>query len=201
MAVCFSFCPHASVQRNTIDNQVVMELMEHRTEEGSEFQKGISNTTPYVSFAVPISVLAVGLIKNDKLTLQKGLYITESIAVSTLITYGTKYLVKRNRPFVKNNLITPGDTGAGDSPSFPSGHTSQAFSTAMSLTLAYPKWYVAVPAFTWAASVGYSRMYLGMHYPTDVLAGAVVGAGSAWLTYKANQWLRHDKPARLRTVY
>jgi undecaprenyl-diphosphatase len=84
--------------------------------------------------------------------------------------------------------------GTGNSPSFPSGHTSVAFSTATSLYLAYPKWYVAVPAFTYAASVGYSRMYLGVHYPSDVLAGAVIGAGSAWLMYKANKWLFKKKP-------
>ena len=41
----------------------------------------------------------------------------------------------------------------------------------------------------YAASVAYARMYQGVHYPTDVLAGAVVGAGSAWLAYKAEKWM------------
>jgi membrane-associated phospholipid phosphatase len=36
-------------------------------------------------------------------------------------------------------------------------------------------------------------LYLGVHYPTDVLAGAVVGTGSAWLAYKANKWLFKKK--------
>jgi undecaprenyl-diphosphatase len=38
-------------------------------------------------------------------------------------------------------------------------------------------------------------MYLGVHYPSDVLAGAVIGAGSAWLMYKANKWLFKPKPS------
>jgi undecaprenyl-diphosphatase len=64
------------------------------------------------------------------------------------------------------------------------------------LTIAYPKWYVAVPAYAWAATVGYSRMYLGVHYPSDVFVGAVIGTGSAFLMHKANQWLFKKKERR-----
>jgi undecaprenyl-diphosphatase len=52
------------------------------------------------------------------------------------------------------------------------------------ISLNYPKWYVIVPSFAWAGLAGYSRMAIGMHYPSDVLMGAVVGAGSAYLIYK-----------------
>jgi undecaprenyl-diphosphatase len=69
--------------------------------------------------------------------------------------------------------------------SFPSGHTSLVFASAASLSIQFKKWYVTVPAYLWAASVGYSRMYLGVHYPSDVITGAAVGIGSAY----ASQWL------------
>jgi membrane-associated phospholipid phosphatase len=74
--------------------------------------------------------------------------------------------------------------------SFPSGHTSNAFVTATSLSLNFKKWYVILPTYAWATAVGYSRMHMGVHYPSDVFAGAIVGAGSALITYKANQWIK-----------
>ncbi|WP_256604704.1 phosphatase PAP2 family protein [Sphingobacterium multivorum] len=64
--------------------------------------------------------------------------------------------------------------------SFPSGHTSSAFATASALSRAYSKWYVVAPSLLWASSVGYSRMYLGVHFPSDVLTGAVLGTGAAF---------------------
>jgi len=76
--------------------------------------------------------------------------------------------------------------------SFPSGHTSEAFSTATALSLKYPEWYIIAPAYLWAGSVGYSRMNLGVHYPTDVLAGALLGTGTAFLTLKVNEWLNRQ---------
>ncbi len=46
-----------------------------------------------------------------------------------------------------------------------------------------------MPAYAYAATVGYSRMYLGVHYPSDVLGGALVGAGSSLLTWELQRLL------------
>jgi len=192
-AVCFCFfkpCAHA--QKYNLDQHILMELMESRSDGATKVFKGISNNTQLISVLIPTTVLAVGLIDNDRMTIKKGIYLAESAAAATFICYGMKYSFKRSRPYITNPDLKA--AGTGNDPSFPSGHTSVAFSSATSLYLAYPKWYVAVPAFAYAASVGYSRMYLGVHYPTDVLAGAVIGAGSAWLMYKANKWLFKKKP-------
>jgi membrane-associated phospholipid phosphatase len=151
------------------------------------YSKFISNTTTYVSFGVPVILGAVALFDKDDDLLKNAIYIGVSIGVGGVLTQAIKYSVNRPRPI---KLYDPGitayefETGL----SFPSGHTSLAFSTATALSLKYPKWYVIAPSMLWACSVGYSRMNLGVHYPSDVLAGALLGAGSAFVTYKVNDW-------------
>lgn len=109
-----------------------------------------------------------------------------ALVINTAITQGLKYAINRDRPYAKYPaLINPYQID--NDPSFPSGHTSTAFATAASLSINFKKWYVVVPAYAWAASVGYSRLYLGQHYPTDVLAGAAIGVGSAYLSNWLNK--------------
>ena len=111
-----------------------------------------------------------------------------AIGINAVITFSLKYSINRTRPYITYPNINPYNLQSD--PSFPSGHTSYAFATATTLSLQYKKWYVSLPAFCWAGTVGISRMYLGEHYPTDVLAGALCGAGSAWLSYKGMQFLQ-----------
>ena len=148
---------------------------------------GLTQTVYPLSAASPVVLLVTGYAKKDRQLEKDGWENLGSLVINTVITEGFKYSFNRERPYEKYSFIHPYDrTDIGKS--FPSGHTSTAFTTATTLTLEFRKWYVAVPAYLWAASVGYSRLYLGEHYPTDVMAGAVVGAGSAilshWLTKK-----------------
>ena len=104
------------------------------------------------------------------------------------LTYGMKYLVDRERPYDKYPDRVHAYSHEG-SPSFPSGHTATAFALATSLSVKYPKWYVIAPSALWACSVGVSRMNEGVHYPSDVLAGAAIGAGCAVVNIYVNKWL------------
>lgn len=150
------------------------------------FSRFISNTTTGVAIGVPVIMGAVALIeKNDDL-LKSALYVGVSIGVDGVLTYGLKEIVNRPRPYVTYPDITAYETET--SMSFPSGHTSLAFATATALSLKYPKWYIIAPTYLWACSVGYSRLNLGVHYPSDVLGGALLGAGSAYVTYQINNW-------------
>lgn len=149
--------------------------------------KFISKTTVATSLLVPSALAATALISHDDKMLKNAMAMGIGFGVTSALTYSFKYVVGRDRPYI----TYPDDVIAYNqeqSASFPSGHTSIAFSTATSLSLAYPKWYVIAPSYLWACSVGYSRMNLGVHYPSDVLAGALLGAGSAWLSYEVNKW-------------
>lgn len=66
---------------------------------------------------------------------------------------------------------------------FPSNHACNGFGIAMFLTLLAKNWKVSLTAFLWAAGSCYSRMYLGVHYPTDILVGALLGVCFAYLSF------------------
>lgn len=93
----------------------------------------------------------------------------------------TKTQTTRLRPFealpgIKNLVEAP------DRYSFPSGHTAAAFIIAIVFSQGFP--ILSLPLFAWAALVGLSRIYLGVHYPTDVLVGILVGNFSAWIALR-----------------
>jgi hypothetical protein len=117
LVACFTFLkPAAFAQKRNLDLQVEVELMENRHEDPVEFYQKISNTTNNISLLVPATVLVTGLIRNDKVTLQKGLYIAESLAASTIITTGMKAAFKRPRPFTTDPYIVQASDGGSSSP-------------------------------------------------------------------------------------
>ncbi len=150
--------------------------------------KFVSNTEGVIGVGVPFSFVAVALIEKDEKLLEKGINMSLALVTNTVNTFMIKHLVNRQRPA---NTYPDIDAYKSDRYlSFPSGHTSNAFCTVTTLTLNFPKWYIAIPAYTWAGTVAYSRMHLGMHYPSDVFAGALLGIGSSYITFKANQYLK-----------
>lgn len=139
-----------------------------------------------VSVGTTAGIYIVGLLEKDKQKQFEAIELAGGILIAGITAQGLKWVINRPRPYETYNTVYPYKIESGES--FPSGHTTIAFATATSLSLQYKKWYVVVPAYAWAAGVGYSRVYLGAHYPSDVFAGAVIGTASAfasrWLTKK-----------------
>lgn len=164
------------VQR--FDDKFLINLALKRNKPETKDMLFVSNSVVYVAYGIPAGLFAGGVIRHDSEMRQNALYIASSTAVDLGVTLLLKTIFKRRRPFVQNLKIVAiyNETGT----SFPSGHTSTSFAMATALSRCYPKWYVIVPSYVWAGTVGYSRMYLGVHYPSDVVGGAMLGTTTAW---------------------
>jgi membrane-associated phospholipid phosphatase len=184
------FCLSNTIAQN-FDIDLLRDINLNRNKSLDPTFRAITNSAVPISIATPIIIYSVGLIKKDGTVKRKAVFIAETVLVSGFISAVLKYSVNKDRPYVTYPDIEQAISATG--PSFPSGHTSAAFATATSLSIAFPKWYVIAPSFVWAGAVGYSRMDLGVHYPSDVLVGAIVGSGSAYLTYKLNKWINNKK--------
>lgn len=172
-------------QAQNLDINMLKQIHVNRNKQLDPTFRFITDSDIPISLGTPAILVATGWFSRDSLLFRNGIIAAEAFAVNVFVTTALKYSINRDRPYETYAFISP-ETNE-NTPSFPSGHTSTAFATATSLSLTFKKWYVALPAYSWATAVGYSRMHLGVHYPSDVLVGALIGAGTAALTYKLNE--------------
>lgn len=104
---------------------------------------------------------------------QKWFGIIFSVLFTQLVVQSIKRLVRRTRPYVHHSHIVPVHPPKCQY-SFPSGHTASAFTLALGLSFYLPNFTPLLLTFAFLVAV--SRMVLGVHYPTDVIAGMLIAA-------------------------
>lgn len=106
------------------------------------------------------------------------------LIASTLANTVIKPIVDRKRPFD----VLAGEVigGRPNDASFPSGHSANAFAGAAVLARVAPEG--AIVWWVLAGAIAFSRVYLGVHFPLDVIAGAAVGMASAWIAFRLTRF-------------
>lgn len=136
----------------------------------------------------PLAFLAGDETRSDFVII--GVMYAESVLITTGLNRTAKNIVQRNRPYTYNTEVPEKEKKSEDAVrSFYSGHTVNAFNSAVFASTVfsdyYPKssWRYAVwgTTLTAASLTGYLRYRAGMHFPTDIFTGAVIGSVTGWL--------------------
>jgi undecaprenyl-diphosphatase len=119
-----------------------------------------------------VALIGFGLVARRRRLLEAGVLALTAAGAALVIGALVSHLVDRSRPFVAHHQIHAFLTHAAD-PGFPSDHATAAFAIAsvLVLRLGWP----GVPVLVAALAIACSRVLLGLHYPGDVLAGALIG--------------------------
>jgi len=130
------------------------------------------------STALSIAMLTGGLAFKDKKLLETTRLMFESLLITQFITSWSKDLFGRSRPYTgkgPHHFEFFAVNGAQGSRSMPSGHTSSAFAMMTVIAEQYDRWWVKIPAYTFAVSVACQRMNTRSHWASDVIVGAGIG--------------------------
>lgn len=126
---------------------------------------------------VPVALYLLGHIRKSAALRLKAFQYVLAMCLMVGVIGALKYTVNRTRPFIGHDSIER--IAEASSPSFPSGHTAFAFTAAVALALMFRNAPLRVTVLAWAVLVAYSRLALGVHYPSDVLASILIGTTAA----------------------
>ena len=153
-----------------LDGEILLQIQQHlRTDLLTPFMKGVTFLGNGGWFWILCAVVLLAIPKTRKTGYAAVLSLIFGVIVTNLLL---KNIVARPRPFAEIEALIPLIAKPTDF-SFPSGHTTASFAVALVMLRMLPK-KIGIPAVVLAALVAFSRLYLGVHYPTDVLVGFVV---------------------------
>lgn len=148
----------------------------------------------YSALAVPTVLYLSGLAFSNEELRTTGRLMTEAMFLSTIISQTIKITAGRSRPYTNDGSNTwKPFTFTDRNYSFPSGHTTVAFTIATVLSYRIDKWWAYASLYSLATSTAIARIYLDKHWASDVLMGAGIGTVSALLILNANEKTKNDK--------
>ena len=175
--ICLSQQKEKGIHMNTflqsvqnLDGEILLQIQQHlRTDMLTPLMKFVTFLGNGGWFWILCAVVLLAIPKTRKTGYAAVLSLIFGVIVTNLLL---KNIVARPRPFAEIEALIPLIAKPTDF-SFPSGHTTASFAVALVMLRMLPK-KIGIPAVVLAALVAFSRLYLGVHYPTDVLAGFVV---------------------------
>jgi undecaprenyl-diphosphatase len=155
----------------SIDSDIVLFFAEHLR---SAFLNPVMTAASFISNAGAVWIIfAIAMLFFRKYR-RGAVVVLASLAVCFLLNnLLLKNLIARTRPYDVLPQLIPLIKPPTDY-SFPSGHTASSFAAAYAIQRGFGKRF-GIPAYVLAALIAVSRVYVGVHYPTDVLAGAAIG--------------------------
>jgi undecaprenyl-diphosphatase len=166
---------------DTIDQRLLLWLNGHHSAFFDHVMYFVSGRYEWI----PLYAVLIGFIihkyrwKSIWIILAVIIMITLSDQIANLLKSGVKRLRPCKDPEI-GHLVHLVNNYCGGAYGFVSGHAANSFALTTFVSLLFRKKWVTTCMVLWAALVAYSRIYLGVHYPGDVIGGAIIGAVIAW---------------------
>ncbi|MEM6822890.1 MAG: phosphatase PAP2 family protein [Verrucomicrobiota bacterium] len=141
----------------------------------NEIARGFSYWGDFLTFCVPAALVLfiLGLFRNQIFIQRAGVACLLGACLAGLCADILQISIARPRPRNADVAYTLGPSMDSERHAFPSGHSATAFGSATALAVCYPP--AAIPLLTGAGGVAWSRLYLGAHYPSDLVGGSALG--------------------------